>query len=99
MIQTKEAMMAITQRQSAPPTLAQPVDPPPPTWATPPVRHQYIAPPVKPIPCEQILDGWSNKWQICTHCRRMGTHADDDCELLSKNKCKRDERLKRQKGE
>ena len=60
MQQMKEAMMSITQRQSAP-TLVQPVLPQPTAWALTD-RQQYIAPPVKPIPCEQICIAreWAN---------------------------------------
>ena len=54
MVQMKEAMVAITQRQGAP-MMKQPVLPPPTS------RQQYIAPPVKPILCEQVDD----MGQIC----------------------------------
>ena len=62
--QIKEAMMAITQRQGAP-TMEQPVLPPPPS------RHQYIAPPVKPVLCEQV-DGRGQTWRIYTVCKKIG---------------------------
>ena len=99
MIQMKEAMMAITQQQSASPILVQLILPHPPAWTPPPVRQQYIASPVKPIPSEQIVDGWGNKWRVYTHCKRMGMHDNEDCELLEKNKGRREERLKSQKRE
>ena len=97
MEQMEEAMMVITQRQGAP-TLAQPVLPTPTEWI-PPARQQYIAPLVEPIPCKQMVDGFGNKWQVCTYCKRMGTHANDDCGLLEKNIGKQEECIKKRKVE
>ena len=78
MVQIKEAMTAITQQQSAPPTLAQPVIPPPSTWAQPPVRQKSIAPPVEPIPLKIMVNGFGATWRMCIHCKKMYTHATDD---------------------
>ena len=91
MIQMKEAMMAITQRQGAP-TMEQPVLPPPTS------RQQYIAPPVKPVLCEQV-DGRGQTWRICAVCKRMCTHLADECFEAAKNKGKKDEWIKKRKAQ
>ena len=92
MIQMKEAMMAITQQQGAP-TMEQPVPP------APPSRQQYIAPPVKPTLCEQIIDGRGQTWRICSVCKRMGTHLPEDCFEAAKNKSKKEEYFKKRKAQ
>ena len=98
MIQIKEAMMPMAQQQSEPPTLAQPVLPPPPVWAQTPVRQQYIAPPVKPIPLETMVDGFGTTWHVCIHCKKICMYAADDCFLLGKNKGKMEELFKKRKA-
>ena len=92
MIQMKEAMMAITQRQGAP-TMEQPVPP------APLSRQQYIAPPVKPTLYEQIVDGRGQTWRICSVCKRMGTHLPEDCFEMAKNKSKEEEWFKKRKAQ
>ena len=91
MVQMKEAMMAITQRQGAP-TMEQPVLP------APPSRQQYIAPPVKPVTCEQV-DGRGQTWRICTVCKKMGTHFPEDCFEAAKNKSRKEEYTKKGKAQ
>ena len=61
----QEAMVAVTPRQGAP-TLEQPVLPP--AW-TLPERQPYIAPPVKPLVCEQMINVSGVTWHVCKHCK------------------------------
>ena len=91
MVQMKEVMMAITQRQGIP-TMEQPVPQPPLS------RQQYIAPPVKPVLCEQI-DGTCQIWRIYSVCKKMGTHLPEDCYTLEKNKEKKAEYIKKRKAQ
>ena len=90
--------MAITQLQSASPTLAQPVLPPPISWEQPPARQQYIAPPVKPIPADTWVNGFGATQHVCIHCKKMCTYAADDCFSLENNKGKHDELIKKRKA-
>ena len=98
MIQMKEAMMAITQQQSAPPILTQPVLPPPTVWEQPPAMQHYIAPPVKQIPADTWVDGFGATLHVCMHCKKMCTYAADDCFSLENNKGKHDELIKKRKA-
>ena len=100
MKQMEEAMMTITQQHGTPtlvqPVLPPPVLPPPPTWALQ-ERQQYIAPHVKPIRCNEMTDGSGKVWIVCNICKRMGTHTDDACNKLEKNKGQKEESLENMK--
>ena len=75
----QEAMMAVTQRQGAP-MFEQPVLP---------LARQHIAPPVKPTSTQQmIVDGLI--WHVCSNCKRMRTHEDDDCWTSEMNAAKKE---------
>ena len=81
----QEGMMTVTQRQGAP-TFRQQV-------ILPARQQKYSEPPVKPTSTQQIIvDGLT--WHVCSNCKRMGTHADDNCWTLPKNAAKKVEFLK-----